>query len=414
MLGLNLTENRMRHAKPTLFLLAAALTCGHALSAEKKYAPGVTDTEIKLGQTMPYSGPASAYSAIGKSELAYFEMINQRGGVNGRKIRLISLDDGYNPARTVEQVRKLVEEDEVMAIFSPLGTAPNTAIHKYLNAKKVPQLLLHSSANKWNDPTGFPGAMSWPPNSNTETQIFGKYLLAQRPNAKVAALYQNDDYGKDLLKGLRDALGTKADQMIVATASYEVTDPSIDSQVVMLQSSGADALLDATTSKFAAQAVRKVWDMGWKPTHFLTFPSSSIATVLTPAGVEKSVGILSASSGKDPSDPQWAGDADLKDYLAFMKRYYPDGNVYDQHNLVAYISAFMMTHVLTQCGDELTRENVMRQATSMHNLEVPLLLPGIKVNTTSTEYQQIRQLRMRRFDGKRWAYFGDLIDTTPQ
>jgi ABC-type branched-subunit amino acid transport system substrate-binding protein len=394
-------------------LFGLTLAAGNAL-ADKQYGPGVTDTEVKLGQTMPYSGPASAYANYGKVETGYFQMINDRGGINGRKIQLISLDDGFSPPKTVEQTRRLIEEEQVLMIFGSLGTAPNSAIMRYLNDRKVPQIFLATAAAKFYDPKNFPWTMGILFNYQQEAALYARYLLKAKPDAKVAILFQNDDFGKDFVKGFKAGLGEKAARLVVAEASYEVTDPSIDSQIVMLQSSGADALLDATTSKFAAQAVRKIWDMGWKPMHFLTFPSSSIATVLTPAGVEKSVGILSASSGKDPSDPQWAEDAQVRDYFAFMRRYYPDGNVYDQHNLIAYISAFMMAHVLTRCGDELTRENVMRQATSMRSLEVPMLQPGIRVNTSPTEYQQIHQMRMRRFDGKRWVSFGDLIDTTSQ
>jgi branched-chain amino acid transport system substrate-binding protein len=398
----------MRNAKLTLLLLGAALSCGHALSAEKKYGPGASDTEIKLGQTMPYSGPASAYSAIGKAELAYFEMINQRGGVNGRKIRLLSLDDGYSPPKTVEQVRKLVEENEVLAIFSPLGTPPNAAIHKYLNAKKVPQILLHSSANKWNDPTNFPWTMAWPPNSHTETQFYGKYLLEQRPNAKVAALYQNDDYGKDLVKGLRDALGAKADQMIVATASYEVTDPTVDSQIVSLQASGADTFFNFSTPKFAAQAIRKAYDIGWKPLEFVPYPASSVGAVLTPAGPDKSVGLITGGFVKDPADPRWRNDPAFQEWLAWMKKYLPDGDVTDQLNVWGYLTAQIMVHILTQCGDDLTRENLMRQATSVKNVELPMHLPGIRLNTTPTDYRLMKQMQLMRFDGKKWVLFGEL------
>jgi ABC-type branched-subunit amino acid transport system substrate-binding protein len=397
----------MRNGTLTL-LLVAALSYGHALGAEKSYGPGVTDTEIKLGQTMPYSGPASAYGAIGKAELAYFEMINQHGGVNGRKIRLISLDDGYSPPKTVEQVRKLVEEDAVLAIFSPLGTPPNTAIHKYLNAKKVPQILLHSSANKWNDPTNFPWTMAWPPNSHTETQFYGKYLLEQRPNAKVAVLYQNDDYGKDLLKGLRDALGAKADQMIVATASYEVTDPTVDSQIVSLQASGADTFFNFSTPKFAAQAIRKAYDIGWRPLEFVPYPASSVGAVLTPAGPEKAVGIITGGFVKDPADPRWKSDPAFQEWLAWMKKYYPEGDVTDQLNVWGYLTAQVMVRILTHCGDDLTRENLMRQATGVKNLELPMYLPGIKLNTNPTDYQLIKQMQLMRFDGKKWVLFGEL------
>jgi len=399
----------MRDVRLTLPLLVAALICGPALSAEKRYGPGVTDNEIKLGQTMPYSGPASAYGAIGKAELAYFEMVNQRGGVNGRKIRLMSLDDGYSPPRTVEQVRKLVEEDEVLAIFSPLGTPPNTAIHKYLNAKKVPQILLHSSANKWNDPTNFPWTMAWPPNSHTETQFYGRYLLEQRPNAKVAALYQNDDYGKDLVKGLRDALGAKADQMIVASASYEVTDPTVDSQIVSLQASGADTFFNFSTPKFAAQAIRKAYDIGWKPLEFVPYPASSVGAVLTPAGPEKAVGLITGGFVKDPADPRWKSDPAFQEWLAWMKKYYPEGDVTDQLNVWGYLTAQVMVRILAQCGDDLTRENVMRQATSVKNLELPMYLPGIKLNTSPADYRLIKQMQLMRFDGKKWVLFGELL-----
>jgi ABC-type branched-subunit amino acid transport system substrate-binding protein len=392
-------------------LLALTLATGTALAA-KKYGPGVTDTEIKLGQTMPYSGPASAYSNYGKLETGYFQMINDRGGINGRKIKLISLDDGFSPPKTVEQTRKLIEEEQVLMIFGSLGTAPNSAIMRYLNDRKVPQIFLATAAAKFYDTKNLPWTMGILFNYQQEAALYAKYLLKTKPDAKVAMLFQNDDFGKDFVKGFKEGLGDKAAKLVVAEASYEVTDPTVDSQIVTLQSSGADVLLNATTAKFAAQSIRKIWDIGWKPIHFLTFPSSSVANVLTPAGVEKSVGILSAGSVKDPSDPQWAGDVDVKDYLAFMKQYYADGNVYDQHNMIAYISAFMMVHVLTRCGDELTRENVMAQATSMRSLEVPMLQPGIKVNTSPADYQQIHQLRMRRFDGKRWVYFGELIDTS--
>jgi ABC-type branched-subunit amino acid transport system substrate-binding protein len=391
-----------------LIALAAALTTAVAQGADKKYGPGVTDTEIKLGQTMPYSGPASAYGAVGKSEVAFFEMINQQGGVNGRKIRLISVDDGYSPPKTVEQTRRLVEQEEVLAIFSPLGTAPNSAIHKYLNAKKVPQLLLHSSANKWNDPVNFPWSMSWPPNSATETHIYGRYLLQSRPAAKVAVLFQNDDYGKDMLKGLRDALGSKADQMIVAAVSYEVTDPTIDSQIVTLQASGADTFFNFTTPKFAAQAIRKVYDLGWKPLQFVPYPASSVAAVLAPAGLEKSIGIITGGFAKDPTDPGWKSDPGFQDWLAFMKKYHPEGDLTDQLNVWGYLTGQVMVQILKQCGDDLTRENLMRQAANLKSFELPMYLPGIRLNTSPTDYRSVRQMHLLRFDGKKWVLFGEL------
>jgi len=398
----------MRTGMLILLLLCAGINCGHTQGVDKRYGPGVTDTEIKLGQTMPYSGPASAYGTIGKAELAYFEMINQRGGLNGRKIRLISLDDGYSPPKTVEQVRKLVEEDQVLAIFSPLGTPPNTAIHKYLNAKKVPQVLLHSNANKWNDPANFPWTMAWPPNSQTETQFYGKYLLEQRPNAKISVLYQNDDYGKDLLRGLREALGAKADQMIVATASYEVTDPTVDSQIVSLQASGADTFFNFSTPKFAAQAIRKVYDIGWRPLEFVPFPASSVAAVLTPAGPEKAVGLITGGFVKDPADPRWKNDPPFQEWLAWMKGYYPDGDVTDQLNVWGYLTAQVMVHILRQCGEELTRENLMRQATNVKNLELPMYLPGVRLGNSSSDFRLIKQMQLMRFDGKKWVLFGAL------
>jgi branched-chain amino acid transport system substrate-binding protein len=395
--------------KNKLLLIAAAmLLATSAQTADKKYGPGASDTEIKLGQTMPYSGPASAYGAIGKAEVAFFEMINQQGGVNGRKVRLISLDDGYSPPKTVEQTRRLVEQDQVLAIFSPLGTAPNTAIHKYLNAKKVPQLLLHSSANKWNDPANFPWSMPWPPNSSSETQIYGRYLLHARPAAKVAVLYQNDDFGKDMLKGLRDALGAKAEQMIVATASYEVTDPSIDSQIVSLQAAGADTFFNFTTPKFAAQAIRKAYDVGWKPLQFVPYPASSVAAVLTPAGLDKSTGIITVGFAKDPTDPAWKNDSGFQEWVAFMKKYYPDGDLTDQLNVWGYLTAQVMLQILKQCGDDLTRENLMRQAGNLKNFELPMYLPGIKMNTTPSDFRGIKQMYLLRFDGKKWVSFGEL------
>ncbi len=398
------------------FIAALAFVALHSeiASAQKQYGPGVTDTEIKLGQTMPYSGPASAYANYGKVETAYFQMINDQGGIHGRKVKLISLDDGFIPPKTVEHTRKLIEQEEVLHIFGSLGTAPNSAIMKYLNVKKIPHIFLATAAAKFYDPKNFPWTMGILFNYEEEAAIYARHVLKNNPRAKVGILFQNDDFGKDFVKGFKIGLGDKAARMIAAEFSYEISDPTIDSQIISLKASGADTLFNVTTPKFAAQALRKLWDIGWKPTHYLTFPSSSIATVLTPAGLDKSVGIFSASPAKDPSDSQWENDADMRGYLSFMQKYYPEGNVYDHHNALAYISAFLMTHVLKQCGDNLTRENVMRQATNMKDLVVPLLLPGIKVSTTPSQYQQIHQMRMRQFDGKRWVYFGDLIDSRKQ
>jgi len=388
-------------------LLLCVATPGYAA---KKYDTGASDTEIKLGQTMPYSGPASAYANYGKVETAYFRMLNEQGGINGRKVTLISLDDGFSPPKTVEQTRRLVEQDGVLHIFGSLGTATNTAIMKYLNARKIPQIFLATAAAKFYDPKNFPWTMGILFNYEEEAAIYARHLLRTKPDARVAILYQNDDFGKDYVKGFKIGLGDRASRMIVSELSYEISDPTIDSQIMSLKASGADTLFNVSTPKFAAQSLRRIWDIGWRPVQYLPFPSSSIATVLTPAGPEKAVGIISASPAKDPSDPQWANDSDVLAYLQFMKKYYPDGDVYDQHNFTAYMSAFMMAHVLRRCGDELTRENVMRQAISMTGVKVPLLLPGLEVATTATQYQQIHKMRMRRFDGKRWVFFGELIE----
>ena len=377
--------------------------------AQKNYGPGVTDTEIKIGQTMPYSGPASAYGTIGRSEAAYFNMINDQGGVNGRKINFISLDDGYSPPRTVEQVRKLVEEEQVLLLFQGLGTPTNTAIHKYMNAKKVPQLFVATGATKWGDPEHFPWTMGWQPNYQTEGHLYAKYLLKSKPAAKIAVLFQNDDYGKDYVKGLHDGLGGKADTMIVKEVSYEVTDPTVDSQIVTLQSSGADTFFIIATPKFAAQAIRKTYDVGWKPLTFINNVSTSIAAVLEPAGLEKSVGLVTALYFKDPTDPQWSKDPAMKQWRAWMEKYYPDGNIGDGFNTYGYAVAQTMVHVLKQCGDDLTRENVMRQAANLKNLEISVLLPGITINTSPTDFYPIEQVQLARFDGKRWVLFGEVL-----
>ena len=390
-----------------LGLMACVLASSAA--AEKKYDPGATDTEIKIGHTNPYSGPASAYGTIGRSEAAYFKMINEQGGINGRKIVFISLDDGYSPPRTVEQVRKLVEEEQVLLLFQSLGTPSNTAIHKYMNAKKVPQLFVSTGATKWGDPQNFPWTMGWQPNYQTEAHLYAKYLLQNKPAAKIAVLYQNDDYGKDYLKGLRDGLGRQADRLIVSAVSYEVTDPTVDSQIVTLQGSGADALFIFATPKFAAQAIRKTYDVGWKPMMFLNNVSSSVASVLQPAGLEKSVGLVTALYFKDPTDPQWANDPAMKEWQGMMKKYYPDGNLSDGFNVFGYLAAQTLVQVLKQCGDELTRENVMRQAANLKNLALPMLLPGIKINTSPTDFYPVDQIQLARFDGKRWVLFGEVL-----
>jgi ABC-type branched-subunit amino acid transport system substrate-binding protein len=380
-----------------------------SVMAQAKYGPGASATEIKLGQTMPYSGPASAYGTIGKVELAYFKMINDQGGINGRKINLISLDDGYSPPKTVEQVRKLVEDDNVLALFDTLGTPTNSAIQKYVNAKKVPHLFLATGATKWGDPKHFPWTMGFNLTYQTEGEIYAKYLLKHKPNAKIAILYQNDDYGKDLLKGVKDGLGAANAKMIVAEQTYETTDPTIDSQILSLQASGADTFIDITTPKFGAQAVRKAFDSGWKPLHFLNNVAASVGTVLTPAGLDKSNGLITVEYYKDPTDPAWKDDPAMKEWFAFMAKYYPEGNVRDASNVFGVLAAQTMVQVLKQCGNDLTRENVMKQAANLKELKLPLLLPGITINTSSTDFFPVKQAQLAKFDGKAWVLFGDVI-----
>ena len=389
--------------------LAAGLMLASAAHAQKRYGPGVSDTEIKFGQTMPYSGPASAYGTIGKAEAAYFRMVNEQGGINGRKLNLITLDDGYSPPRTVEQIRKLVEDDQVLFTFQTLGTPSNTAIQKYMNARKVPQLFVATGATKWGDPQHFPWTMGWQPTYQHESQIYAKYLLKNRPNAKIAVLFQNDDYGKDYLKGFKDGLGSQGAKLVVAEASYEVTDPTVDSQIVALKASGADVLFNITTPKFAAQAIRKVYDIGWRPLHFLNVVSTSVAAVLQPAGLDKSVGLLSVAYFKDPTDPAWKDDKAVTDYLAFMKKYYPDGNPADGFNAYGLAVAQTLVQVLRQCGDELTRESIMREAANLKDFEVPMLLPGIHINTGPEDFYPIEQVQLIRFDGKSWVRFGEIL-----
>ena len=386
-----------------------AFLAGSTALAEKKYGPGASDTEIKIGQTMPYSGPNSAYGTIGRAEAGYFKMINDQGGIYGRKINFISLDDAFSPPRTVEQVRKLVEEEQVLLLFQNLGTATNSAVHKYMNAKKVPQLFVSTGATKWGDPEHFPWTMGWQPNYQTEAHIYAKYLLQNKRDARIAVLYANDDFGKDYLKGLHDGLGQQANNLIIKETTYEFADPTVDSQIVTLQSSGADTLFIIAGPKAAAQAIRKVSDVGWKPLTFLTNVSSSVAAVLEPAGLEKSVGLVTALYLKDPTDPQWEKDAAMKMWRDWMKKYYPDGNTSDILNVYGYAAAQTLVQVLKQCGDDLTRENIMRQAANLKNLEIPVLLPGIKINTSPTDFYPIEKLLLARFDGKRWVLFGELI-----
>jgi ABC-type branched-subunit amino acid transport system substrate-binding protein len=398
-----------RHLFVSATVIAGLALSASAAWAQKKYDPGASDKEIKIGNIMPYSGPASAYGTIGKTEAAYFKMINDEGGINGRKIDFISLDDGYSPPKTVEDARRLVEQEQVLFIFSPLGTPPNTAIHKYMNAKKVPQLFVATGASKWNDPQHFHWTMGWQPNYQTEAGIYAKHILETTPNAKIAVLYQNDDYGKDYLEGFEKGLGAKAKTMIVAKASYETSDPTVDSQIVQLQASGANVFFNITTPKFAAQAIRKAYDIGWKPIQYLNNVSASIGSVLTPAGLDKSTGVISIQYLKDSLDPAWKNDKGMKDWYAFMAKYYPDGNVKDGSNVVGYGLAQTLVQVLKQCGDNLTRENVMKQAASLKDFRTEVLLPGIHINTSATDYAPIEAMQLIRFDGKEYVSMGKVI-----
>ena len=395
--------SRKSFAIAALAVAAAALS-GHAL-AQKKYDPGATDKEIKIGNVNPYSGPASAYGSIGKSIGAYFDKINAEGGINGRMIKYISLDDGYVPAKTVEQTRKLVEQDEVLLMFQPLGTPGNSAIHKYMNDKKVPQLFVATGATKWGDPKNFPYTMGWQPNYQSESKVFAAHLLETKPNGKVAILYQNDDYGKDYLKGFEDGLGAKAASMIVAKVSYEVTDPTVDSQMVSLKASGADVFFNITTPKFAAQAIKKAAEMGWKPQHYLNSVSSAVGSVLTPAGIENSIGLITAGYIKDPTDPQFQKGKEWDDWLAWMKKYHPTGALNDNFNVYGYTVAQTLVQVLKQAGDNLTRENIMKQAASL-DMQLPMLLPAVNVKTGPDDFYPIEREQLMRFDGKTWALFG--------
>ena len=388
----------------TLASLAALTVAGSAL-AQKKYDTGATDKEIKIGGIHPYSGPASAYGAIGKAISAYFAKVNDEGGVNGRKVNFIALDDGYNPAKTVEQARKLVEEEEVLLVFNPLGTPPNSAIHKYMNTKKTPHLFVATGATKWGDPKNFPWTMGWQPNYQSESKVFAAHLLDTKPNAKVAILYQNDDYGKDYLKGFEDGLGDKAQSMIVSKISYEVTDPTIDSQMVSLKASGADTFFNITTPKFAAQAIKKAAEIGWKPTHYLNSVSASVGSVMNPAGPENGVGIFTASYIKDPTDPQFQKGKEWDDWLAWMKKYNTAGDLKDVNAVYGYTVAQGLVQVLKQAGDNLTRENIMKQAASL-DMQLPMLLPGVNVKTGPDDFYPIEREQLARFDGKTWQLFG--------
>jgi branched-chain amino acid transport system substrate-binding protein len=385
-----------------LFALTAAAP---AVAAD---TPGVTATEIKIGNTNPYSGPASAFSVVAKLETAFFKMVNDQGGVAGRKINFISLDDGYSPPKTLEQVRRLIEEDQVALLFNNLGTACNSAIQKYVNQKKVPHLFISSGADKWGDYQHFPWTMGFQPSFRTEAQIYAKYILNEKPNPKIAILYQNDDFGKDYLAGMKDVLGDKFDKMVV-TASYETTDPTIDSQITSLQGAGANVLLVAAIPKFAAQAIRKVHDLDWKPLFFMSFVSTSIGAVIKPAGPENAIGMITAGYLKDPNDPAWKNDAGMNEWRDFMAKYMPGADITDGNYVSAYGFSKAMLQVLKQCEGNFTRENILKQATNLHDLELPTLLPGIKVNTSPTNYHPIRQTQLAKFDGTHWVRFGDVI-----
>ena len=391
----------------TAFAAAVAMIAT-AANAQKKYGPGVSDTEIRIGNIMPYSGPASSYGVIGKTEAAYFNKINAEGGINGRKITFISYDDAYSPPKAIEQARKLVEGDEVLLIFQPLGTPSNSAIQKYMNAKKVPQLFVATGATKWGDPKDFPWTMGWQPNYQSEGRIYAKYILDHYPNGKIAVFWQNDDAGRDQVKGLRDGLGDKAN-MIIADKSYEVSDPTIDSQIVALHDSGADIFFSWAAPKGSAQAIRKVGELGWKPKFFLANVSTSVAGVLKPAGLENAKDIISTAYIKDPTDPAWKDDPGVKTWRAFMDKYYPDGDKTNSNNVYGYAAAQTMVQVLKQCGDDLTRENIMKQAANLKNFSTEMMLPGIKINTGPNDFFPIEQMQLMKFDGEAWRLSGDVI-----
>ena len=375
-------------------------------AAQKKYDPGASDTEIKIGQTMPYSGPASAYGTIGKVQAAYFKQLNEQGGVNGRKINFISLDDGYSPPKTVEMIRRLVEQDEVLLTLGTLGTPSNTAIHKYMNTKKVPHMFLATGASKWNDPKNNPWTIGFNPNYHSEGKLYAQHILANKPNAKIAVLMQNDDYGKDYFNGFKEGLGAKAASMIVSHATYEVTDPTIDSQIVTLKGSGADTFFNITTPKFAAQAIRKVSDVGWKPTHYLNQVSASVGSVLKPAGLDVSVGLISMNYIKEGADSRWDNDPTMKDFKALIKKYAPEVSPDDGNATYGYAVAQMMVQVLKQAGDNLTRENIMKQAASIKDFQVPMALPGVLASTSPTDFALFQTMQLVKFDGKTWVDFG--------
>ena len=394
-------------------IIAAAPAAALALRAwparAKNYGPGVTDAEIKIGNTVPYSGPASSYGTIGKAQAAYWKMINDQGGINGRKINFISYDDGYTPPKTVEMIRKLVEQDEVLCTSATLGTPTNSAIWQYMNQKKVPQLFVATGATKWNDPKGHPWTIGWQPNYQSEGHVYATYILKERPNGKIGVLYQNDDFGKDYLKGVKDGLGSKV-SMIINEAPYETTDPTVDSLIVGMKAAGCDVFVNTGIPKFAAQAIRKAAEIEWKPLHVLSSVGNSVGAALKPAGLENAKDIVSDFYLKDPTDPAWKDDQGLKDWTAFMNKYYPEGDKTDVGNVIGYSFGQTVTQVLKQCGDELTRENVMKQAANLHDFVVPMTLPGIKLNSSPTDFAPIKQMQMARFTGERWELFGELLN----
>ena len=386
--------------------LGAAVVPGIAV-AQKRYGPGADDKEIKIGGISPYSGPASSYGTIGKGIKAYFDKVNAEGGINGRKLNFISYDDGYNPSRTVEMARKLVEQDEVLFIFNVLGTPTNSAIHKYMNQQKVPQLFNATGATKWGDPKAYPWTIGWQPSYQSEAFIYAQHILDTKPNAKIGIIYQNDDYGRDYLKGFEDGLGDKAKTMIVKKVSYEATDATIDSQMVDLKASGADTFFNITIPKFAAQAIKKAADIGWKPTHYLNGVSASVGSTIIPAGPENAVGVITAYYLKDPTDSAWQATPEYKDWLAWMQKYYPGGDLKDANNVFAYAVSQTLVEVLKKCGDNLTRENIMRQAASLDHTS-PMLLPGVNVKTGSDDFFPIERQQLQRWDGKNWVRFGKI------
>jgi branched-chain amino acid transport system substrate-binding protein len=402
------TGLRLNAALFSTALLATALAATPA-SAQKKYDTGATDTEIKIGNTIAYSGPASNYGVIAKAEAAYFNKINAEGGINGRKINFISYDDAYSPPKTVEQIRKLVEGDEVLFTFNTLGTPPNTAIQRYMNEKKVPQLFVGTGATKWGDPEHFPWTMGWQPTYQAEGRIYAKYILQNVKDPKIAVMYQNDDYGKDYVKGLKDGLGDKAKSLIVAEDSYETSEPTIDSHIVKLQASGANVFFDVSIAKFSAQAIKKVHEIGWKPLHILNGVSTSIGAVMKPAGLDASQGVLSSAYLMDPTDPQWKDQPGMKEWFAFMDKWNPSADKTDAFNIYGYALARTMVQVLKQCGDNLTRANVMKQAASLKDFKPGVLLPGIKINTSSTDFYPIEQEQLMRFKGETWELFGPVL-----